>query len=98
VPYRTLSRPPISVWEQRAAIARLREQGRADVDEQALFAMVAQMREITETAAATTRKVRRDRERRTATPVAAPSMPPPPEVPAAVEAGVARPFGVIEQW
>ena len=37
VPYRTLSRPPISVWEQRAAVARLREQGRAQVDEDALF-------------------------------------------------------------
>ncbi|MGH3889749.1 MAG: Mu transposase C-terminal domain-containing protein [Pseudonocardiaceae bacterium] len=29
VPYRTLSRPPISVWEQQAAVARLREFGRA---------------------------------------------------------------------
>lgn len=59
VPYRTLSRPPISVWEQQAAMARLREQGRAEVDEQALFAMVEQMRQITDTAAATTRKARR---------------------------------------
>ena len=97
VPYRTLSRPPISVWEQRAAIARLREQGRAEVDEQALFAMVAQMREITDTAAATIRKARRDRERRTATPAVSPSMPLPPQVLAA-EAALAKPFEVIEQW
>ena len=40
VPYRTLSQPPISAWEQRAAVARLREQGRAQVDEDALFRMV----------------------------------------------------------
>ena len=33
VPYRTLSRPPISAWEQQSAAARLRELGRADVDE-----------------------------------------------------------------
>lgn len=97
VGYRMLSRPPISVWEQQAAVARLREQGRAEVDENALFAMVAQMREITDTAAVATRKARRDLERRTATPArpaAPPLLPPPP-----VEAGVAaRPFEVIEQW
>jgi putative transposase len=45
VPYRTLSRPPISVWKQQAAVARLRELGRAEVDEQALFTMVERMRE-----------------------------------------------------
>jgi putative transposase len=99
VPYRVLSRPPISIWEQQAAIARLREQGRADVDEQALFATVAQMREITETATATTRKARRDRERRTATPAAGPvATAPPPPATTGVEASVARPFEVIEQW
>jgi putative transposase len=68
VPYRTLSRPPISVWEQRAAVARLRALGRAEVDEHALFSMVLQMREITDTAAATIRRARRDRERRSARP------------------------------
>jgi putative transposase len=97
VPYRILSRPPISIWEQQAAITRLREQGRADVDEQALFATVAQMRDITDTAAATTRKARRDRERRTAVPDAVdPVMPPPP---APTQPGVTvKPFEVIEQW
>jgi putative transposase len=44
VPYRTLSRPPISLWEQRAAVARIRELGRGQVDESALFEMVEQMR------------------------------------------------------
>jgi putative transposase len=101
VPYRTLSRPPISVWEQRAAVARLREQGRAEVDEQALFAMVERMRQITEEAAVTTRKARRDRERRTAVPIrppAAPPLPPPPDAPAGTLGVVAKPFEVIEQW
>lgn len=98
VPYRTLSRPPISVWEQQAALARLRELGRAEVDENALFAMVAQMRSITDTAAVTTRKARRERERRAAIPARpAPSAePPPPMADAAVEQ--ATPFEVIEQW
>ncbi|MGP3961775.1 transposase [Nonomuraea sp. 3N208] len=99
VPYRTLSRPPISVWEQRAAIARLREEGRAQVDESALFAMVEQMRQITEDAAAKTRRARREVERRSATPApqtAGP--PPPPPVEGCADGEPVRPFEVIEQW
>ncbi|MFL6115734.1 MAG: transposase, partial [Catenulispora sp.] len=98
VPYRTLSRPPISVWEQQAAVARLREQGRAEVDENTLFAMVERMREITDTATATTRKARRDHQRRSAIPAGQPSTVP-PAPPRVREADVvARPFEVIEQW
>ena len=96
VPYRTLLRPPISAWEQKAAAGRLRELGRAEVDETALFAMVKQMRQITDAAAASTRKARRDRERRPVAPrqVDPVPVPPPPE-----DAGVeAPPFKVIEQW
>ncbi|TMR90658.1 Mu transposase C-terminal domain-containing protein [Nonomuraea basaltis] len=99
VPYRTLSRPPISVWEQRAAIARLREQGRAQVDENALFAMVVQMRQITNDAAAKTRRARREVERRSATPApqaAGPLSPPPVE--GCADGEPVRPFEVIEQW
>ncbi|MGY0063751.1 Mu transposase C-terminal domain-containing protein [Streptomyces sp. LZ34] len=101
VPYRTLSRPPISAWEQKAAVARLRELGRAEVDEDALFAMVAQMRQITETASAVTRKARRDRQRRSeAQPGTGPSLPPKPPAPSAGQDGEAavKPFEVIEQW
>ena len=64
VPYRTLSRPPVTLWEHRQAVARLREQGRGQVDEQALFAMIEQMHGISVTAQKATRKSRRDRERR----------------------------------
>jgi putative transposase len=42
VPYRTRSRPAISVWQLRAAVARLRAQGHAEIDENTLFAMVEQ--------------------------------------------------------
>ena len=96
VPYRTLSRPPISAWEQQAAVRRLRELGRAEVDENALFAMVEQMRQVTDAAAATTRTARRDRERRAATPRRPDPvliLPPPEDI--GVEA---QPFEVIEQW
>ncbi|WP_258725232.1 Mu transposase C-terminal domain-containing protein [Cellulomonas sp. NS3] len=100
VPYRTLAHPPVTLWEQQAAVARLREQGRAQVDEAGLFRMVEQMRAITDTAAATTRRARRDVQRRAAQPpvqvtTTGPGVPPAaPSVPAAA----AQPFAVIEQW
>lgn len=111
VPYRTLSRPTVSVWEHRAALERLRHEGRAQVDEQALFRMVEQMRAITVTARSSTRKARRDAERRDKAGAAtrsqaAPAAPAPPEdLPAttlepgsASPVGSAAPFEVIEQW
>jgi putative transposase len=100
VGYRTISRPPISLWEQRAAVTRLREQGRAEVDEQALFDMVEQMRQITEAAAAKSRKARRNAERRSSTPAKPVTAPVALSVPETGEdtAVAARPFEVIEQW
>jgi len=97
VPYRTLARPPISAWEQKAAVDRLRELGRADVDESALFAMVEQMRQVTDAAAAATRKARRDRVRRAATPARAEPVTVLPPGQGGTDAE-ARPFEVIEQW
>lgn len=64
LPYRTLSYPAVTLWEQRQALARLRQRGREQVDEPALFRMIGQMRDIVVTAQQTTRKVRRDAERR----------------------------------
>ncbi|GAB4097898.1 Mu transposase C-terminal domain-containing protein [Sinomonas halotolerans] len=99
VPYRTLSRPPVTLWEQRAAVQRLRTEGKAQVDEEALFRVVDQMRAITDTATAATRKARRNAKRRRRTPAAAsPSQPPaPPPAPPSPSPGPA-PFEVIEQW
>lgn len=110
VPYRTLSHPAVSVWEHRAAVERLRAEGRAQVDEEALFRMVEQMRTIADTARSTTRKARRDAERRSKAGAAAPrDMPavavPPDDIsadgagsPSATDAGSVAPFEVIEQW
>lgn len=64
VPYRTLSNPAVTLWEHRQALSRLREQGRSQVNEQELFRMIDQMREITRTAQRDTRRSRRERERR----------------------------------
>lgn len=108
VPYRTLSYPAVSVWEHRAALERLHAEGRAQVDEDALFRMVEKMRTITETASTTTRKTRRNTERRKRSGIKDEDqrsmMVPPPEPPAAESDNKTTPeqsmtpFDVIEQW
>ncbi len=62
--YRDLRRPPISLWEHRLALKRLREDGRAMVDEAAIFRTIEAMRTIADDAARTTKTARRQRERR----------------------------------
>ena len=52
VSYRDLGRPPISLWEHRLALKRLREEGRALVDETAIFRTIAAMRRIADDAVA----------------------------------------------
>ena len=98
VPYRTLSRPAITLWEHKLARKRLREQRRAAVDEDGLFAAIDEMREIEREAGVLTRTARRNRTRRKTgqdsaggTPQAGPQIP-------ATDAGPARPFDDIEPW
>jgi putative transposase len=62
--YRDVRRPPISLWEHRLAIRRLREEGRANIDENAIFSAIQNMREIAEQAIYTTKAARRQHERR----------------------------------
>jgi putative transposase len=62
--YRDLRRPPISLWEQRQALKRLREDGRALVDEEAIFRAVDSMRRIADEAVQASKAARRQRERR----------------------------------
>ena len=59
-----MANPAVSLWEHRHALARLHERGIAQVDEAALFRMIEQMREIAGTASKTTKRMRRDTERR----------------------------------
>lgn len=110
VPYRTMANPAVSLWEHRQALARLHDRGIAQVDEAVLFRMVEQMRQIASTASKTTKRMRRDAERRNATTVAAqnrgkrpsallPTDPPGEEL-ANEERAVApvASFDQIEQW
>ena len=103
IPYRTLSHPAVTLWEQRQALAKLRQQGREQVDESALFRMIGQMREIVATAQKATRKARRDADRRQHLKASArPDQPVPPEVDVAdLQADnlpLAKPFDQIEEW
>ena len=62
--YRDLRRPPISLWEHRLASKRLREDGRALVDETAIFRTIETMRTIADDAVLASKTARRQRERR----------------------------------
>lgn len=62
--YRDLGRPPITLWEQRLAVKRLREEGLAHVNEAAIFRAVENMRSIADEASRESKAVRRQRERR----------------------------------
>jgi len=104
IPYRTVSHPAITLWEQKQALARLHQRGRDQVDESSLFRMIQQMRDITHTAQKVTRKVRRDNERRNqhisqVTPLIVPE-PPIGEATkdSSSETIPAVPFKQIEEW
>ncbi|MHB8815504.1 MAG: Mu transposase C-terminal domain-containing protein [Steroidobacteraceae bacterium] len=64
IPYRDLGRPPITLWEQRLALKRLREEGRSHVDENAIFRTIEMLRKIADEAVRATKTIRRQQERR----------------------------------
>ena len=64
IPYRDVGRPPITLWEQRLALKRLREEGRSHVDESAIFRTIETLRKIADEAVRATKTIRRQQERR----------------------------------
>ncbi len=67
--YRNLAHPAISLWERNAAVRHLNEKGRREVDEDMIFAAIAEQRAIEDDASRQTAQARRNRERRPATSV-----------------------------
>jgi putative transposase len=63
VSYRILSHPAISLFEHRIALKRLKDAGKQHVQESVLFKAIDEARSIVNTAASTTRSVRRNRTR-----------------------------------
>lgn len=106
VPYRSIANPPISTWEHRQALARLHDLGATQVDETALFRMIDQMREVSDTALKTTKRIRRETERRKhaknpGRPHLSPAkVPPPPDASrdTSPEKVSVQPFEQIEEW
>ncbi len=65
--YKDPSRPPITLWEQRAAAAVTRENGRRSVNEEAVFSAVQESRQIVEEAKQASKAARRKSQRRAST-------------------------------
>jgi putative transposase len=65
--YRHLANPAISLWERDAAVRRLNEKGRREVNEHMIFAAVAEQRAIEDHAQRQSARARRSRERRPVT-------------------------------
>jgi putative transposase len=103
LPYRDLYRPAISLWEQQAALRRLRQEGRKEVDESLLFDTIEAMRRLTAHAATETKRLRRHRERArlyhnnssAEAPVLSAPAPPPGYERKAEADGV---FASVEEW
>jgi putative transposase len=64
IPYRNITHPAISIWELNAVRKSLEEQGRANIDEDAIFDAYERLREHQERAKAETKHVRRLHERK----------------------------------
>lgn len=62
--YRDLRRPPISLWEHRLALKRVRDEAHLVVNEDTIFEAIGAMRQIAQTAVTDTKALRRQRERR----------------------------------
>jgi len=58
IPYRDLGLPPITLWEHREAMKRLKQEGRQAVDEQTIFDTILKQRKLIESARRTTRQRR----------------------------------------
>jgi putative transposase len=58
IPYRDLALPPISLWEHREAMKRLRQDGRRAVDERLIFSTILEQRKLVDAARRTARQRR----------------------------------------
>ena len=100
VPYRTMSHPAVTSWEHRAAVVRLREHGRATIDEHALFAMIEKMRQVATSAERDTKRARRNRTRRAhlSSVTTSPNAMGPPESRPGTDQVPVPIFDDIEEW
>ena len=63
VPYRTIYRPTINLWEHRAAIKKLNTEGIKQIDERKIFNTIETLRKLAKEAAHKTKNMRKNLER-----------------------------------
>jgi putative transposase len=106
VPYRTLNRPAVTLWEHRESVRQLHAAGRQKVDERAIFRTIDALRMLTAEAAEKSRAARRRQARRILAveqiaQESGPPLPHPQTVPSP-ERGApkpsASPFADLEEW
>lgn len=59
IPYRNTGRSPMSIWEYREVLKRLKDQGKENIDEDKIFEAYDEMQEIERKAIQETKKVKR---------------------------------------
>lgn len=64
IPYANSYRPAVALWEVKAAIARLKADGRSPDDENAIFRTIERLRAMDAETAATSKRARKNQERR----------------------------------
>lgn len=97
VPYRTISRPSITLWEHKLARKRLHEQKQSVISEENLFAAIDELRSIERKAETLTRGMRRNRARRQTESKSAALIQPAPKA-VIVPIDKIKPFNDIEAW
>lgn len=102
VPYRTLSRPAITLWEHRAATRRARETRSAQLNEDMIFRAFQELQEIERTAVRSTKAARRNRSRpridRASEQAGNDDVRALPDHRSDTDAAPPRPFSDIEEW
>ena len=97
------TRPPIALWEHRAALRALREAGRKAVDEDLIFSTILAQRALVDEASRTTKATRRDlaRRPRLSEPRSSPAKvieASPGREPLAADAPLVLPYFEVEEW
>lgn len=98
IPYRVLSRPTITLWEQKVALKQLHQQGVRLVNENQLFRAIEKLREMAHQSVIMTRSSRRKLARIKQTNPVAPTFRETIIAPKKESFVIAEPFKDIETW
>ena len=98
--YADVRRPPISLWEQRAACRILKAQGKPEISEPLIFAAIDKQRQIVATARQVTKRARRQNDGRQRPPNGHPWAPPAQPASSGSQVDYSRPVEAfpVEIW